>query len=430
MRSSVAALVLLAGLSIWPIPSVARADAPSQGFAGLDDPEDPQNLLPAIEERGAQRDSLFPVSPLRRFHNLADRGEQRLNDRVGLDVGFTLAQLYQWLSESLPGEDSWGVGTNADFIARWELARGKPHQGQLFAHLQGRWDHGTTAPEDLGVAALGSVIQTGNSYAPYESPEVIVRNLYWQQGSQEAGWAFRIGKITPDGTLATSAHLSTATTFLTAAGVGSFAIAHADSGLGFVGAWYPSDRVTLVGLISDANADRSDFGRIGELDFFKAIQLNVKIAPQTEKAGYSKLTLWHTDGTKDGRSANGNTGPDGWGFFIKHEQELTADGRAIAILKFGRSFKDSAIYENVAGVSLLLYGPPGPARLQNDLLGLAFNWARPTNLSSEYNVELFYRFPLFPLVDMTISYQSVINPALDPDNDHASAFSIRIRTTF
>jgi hypothetical protein len=68
--------------------------------------------------------------------------------------------------------------------------------------------------------------------------------------------------------------------------------------------------------------------------------------------------------------------------------------------------------------------------MQNDLVGLAFNWARPTNLSSEYNVELFYRFPLFPLVDMTLSYQSVIKPALDPDNDHASAFSIRIRTTF
>ena len=28
------------------------------------------------------------------------------------------------------------------------------------------------------------------------------------------------------------------------------------------------------------------------------------------------------------------------------------------------------------------------------------------------------------------SYQSVIRPALDPTNDHASALSVRIRTTF
>ena len=49
---------------------------------------------------------------------------------------------------------------------------------------------------------------------------------------------------------------------------------------------------------------------------------------------------------------------------------------------------------------------------------------------SEYNLEVFYRFPVLPLVDMTLSYQSIFNPALDLDNDHASVFSMRIRTTF
>jgi hypothetical protein len=68
--------------------------------------------------------------------------------------------------------------------------------------------------------------------------------------------------------------------------------------------------------------------------------------------------------------------------------------------------------------------------MQHDLVGLAFNFARPTGFRTEYNVELFYRFPLFPLVDMTFSYQSVIHPALDPDNNHASAWTVRIRTTF
>jgi len=54
----------------------------------------------------------------------------------------------------------------------------------------------------------------------------------------------------------------------------------------------------------------------------------------------------------------------------------------------------------------------------------------PSEIRSEYNVEAFYRFPLFPSVDTTLSYQSVFNPALDPDNHHASVFSLRIRTTF
>jgi len=42
----------------------------------------------------------------------------------------------------------------------------------------------------------------------------------------------------------------------------------------------------------------------------------------------------------------------------------------------------------------------------------------------------FYRFPVFPTVDMTLHYHAIINPALDPTNDLAHAFSLRLRTTF
>lgn len=37
---------------------------------------------------------------------------------------------------------------------------------------------------------------------------------------------------------------------------------------------------------------------------------------------------------------------------------------------------------------------------------------------------------LFPEVDITLNYQSVINPAFDPTNGHAAAFSFRIRSVF
>ena len=70
--------------------------------------------------------------------------------------------------------------------------------------------------------------------------------------------------------------------------------------------------------------------------------------------------------------------------------------------------------------------------LKNDLVGVGFNWAKTpvSGTRSEYNVEVFYRFPVFPSVDMTLSYQSVINPAFTRDIDHASVFSLRLRTTF
>ncbi len=451
MRSSIVFLVTLACLLSCFVVATANAQDPqvgsnddaqtasddkAKGVQLSDDPDDPENLLLGIQQRHALKNSLFPASPLQRLHEATDQAKQDFYEATHIKLGLTLTHLSQWLSEAPLADDTWGSATDLDFLATWELVdRGEPTQGQLTFHLQGRWDYGTTGPETLGTESLGSLVGTANTFAPY-SPAFLVRNLYWQQGSEEAGWAYRIGKITPDAMLATSAHISAHTTFLPTAAIGPFANALPDSGLGIAGAWYINDRLKLLGIISDANADRNDFGDIGEGDLYTAIELAVKIAPRTPKAGYSKITLWHTDGTEDGLPANGQLGPDGWGFFIKHEQELTADGRAIGILRYGKSFDDSAFYEQQAGAHFLLYNPTGLTQLQNDLLGVGYTWAQATesdpdvDIRSESNLEIFYRFPIFPQVDMTLSYQSVFNPALDPDNDHASAFGIKIRTTF
>jgi hypothetical protein len=316
----------------------------------------------------------------------------------------------------------------------WHLLnKGTPTMGELVVHGQGRWDYGTRGPEELGTFSMGTVIGTADTFSSY-TPTFILRNVFWRQGSPDAGWAYRVGKITPDSLLSTSAHLDSQTTFLPSGGTGPFAIALPDSGFGALGIWYLNDQVALMGLVSDANANRFDYDldSLGDGDFFKAIELHFRVAPQTPKAGYSKITIWHTDGTSDGESANGQLGPDGWGFFLKHEQELTADGRLIGILRYGKSFDDSAAYEQQAGAHLLLYDPSGLGRLKNDLFGVAYNWAQVTEggTRSESNVEVFYRVPIVPLVDMTLSYQSVFNPVLDPENDHVSVFSIRFRTTF
>jgi porin len=410
---------------------VANADEhDDQRLGSLSHPDDPANLLGRIRERGTQKDSLFPVSPLGWLHDITAEVKQPLTE-AGLDLGVRFVHLFQGLSEALPHEDQWGTSSQMNLVATLELFhRKKPTQGQLYFDLEGRWDYGTTGPTPLGSVGLGSSIQTANGFAQYRNT-FLTRNFYWHQGSQQAGWSYRIGKITPDQILSTSAHISPFTTFLPLSSTGPFAIALPDSGLGAVGAWYINDRVTLVGLVADANADRNGWGDIDEGDFFEAVELHVKIAPRTPKAGYSKLTLWHTDGTEDGLPINGETGSSGWGFMVKHEQELTADGRMIGILRYGKSFDNSALYDQLASVHFLLYDPSGPF-LRHDLVGVAFNWAKVPQSSarSEYNVEVFYRFPIFPHVDTTLSYQSVFNPAFDRDNNQASVFSIRVKTSF
>lgn len=397
-----------------------------------DNPEDPENLLISINQRRSQKNSLFTIPALVKFNETIDQGQKYLRDNANLKLGLAFTHVFQWLSEAPLSDEIWGTATTSDFIGTWEFVnKGGPYQGQIVFHVQGRWDYGTTGPEELGVNGLGTLIGTANTFAEY-SPTFLLRNFYWQQGSEEAGWAYRIGKITPDAMLSTSAHIASPLTFLTTGGTGPFANALTDSGLGVAIAWYINNRLKLLGIFSDANANRYNWGDITAGDFYKALEFAVKIAPKTSKAGYSKITLWHTDATKDGQAVNGHLGPEGWGFFLKHEQELTSDGNLIMVLRYGKSFNGSAFYEQQAGASFLLYNPTGITKLQNDLLGLAFTWAQSniSNARGESNIEIFYRFPFFNQLDLSLSYQSVINPALDLNNNFASVFSLRLRTTF
>lgn len=438
MKYSITPLALAISLSCF---STATATAGEQG-TGSDDGgsgsaiggnnEDPSVLLDEITERRAQRDSLLGVSPLKGLHDATDQAKESIYETTHLKLGLNINHLFQGITDALPGNDKWGTTTDLDFVGTWELInRGEPTQGSLFFGLEGRWDYGTTGPQDLGFVSLASQIGTANAFSKY-TPAFILRNLYWEQGSQKAGWAYRIGKITTDAILATSRHITPVTTFLPNGGTGLFSSGYPDSGLGAVGVWYPSDRFRILGLVSDANGNRYDFGDIGAGDLYKAFELGVKIAPKTEKAGFSKFTFWHNDGTKDGKPINASTGNKGYGMTVKLEHEFTDDGNAVGILRWGKSWDDSSLYDQQVGVHFLLYDPPGPAGMQNDLVGIAGNWVKASadGARDEYNVELFYRFPLFTGLDTTLSYQSVINPALTREIDHASVFSLRIRAVF
>jgi hypothetical protein len=428
--------VMLTGLLSWSTFAMAqntRTDSgDNQGDPLSSDPNDPGNLLQEIQRGDAQREALFPVSPLGGFRDLTIQAKQRIYEATGFKLGVAITNLGQGLSQALPGEARSGTTTDLDFVVKRELInKGKPNHGGVYFQLEGRWDYGTTGPQDLGFSSLASAGGTANSFSAY-NPTFLTRNLYWQHGSREAGWAYRAGKITPDATLLTSSHISPVTTFLPNVGTGIFAAGFPDSGLGVVGALFPNDRVAIGGLVSDANANRFNWGDVGAGDYYKALEVAVKIAPRTQKAGYSKFDLWHNDGTKNGLPINASSGREGWGFAMKLEQELTADGRAVGIFRYGRSFDGSAIYKQQAGVSFVLYDPSDPIRIKNDLFGVAFNWVESVVVGTrdEYNFEAFYRFPIFPVVDATLSYQSVIHPALTTSIDHASAFSLRLRTTY
>jgi hypothetical protein len=394
--------------------------------------QDPSVMLQEIEQRRTEKDSLLKVSPLKGLHDAADKWHENLYQKTHINLGTSIHHLFQWLSESFPGTDDWGTATDMDINAAWDLTnRGKPSQGSLTLQLETRWNWGTTGPMALGPTSLGMLQNTGNTYDKYV-PVTIIRNLYWQMGGTKSKGALRLGWLTIDSILGTTRHLTPTTSCLTFACTGAFAIGLPDSGLGVVGVWHFNDRVKLLGAVHDANSSRSDFGDVSTSEIFTALDLGVKIAPKTEKAGYSHLIVWHNDGTSDGRPINGSTGKEGWGYYLLHEQELSKDGNTVAVFKWGQAFDGSAYFDRQASASLLIYDPHFIGRISNDATGISLNWVDPSAAGSrhESNVEIWYRFPFFPSLDTTLSYMAIINPALDPDNDFASAFSIRLVSVF
>ncbi len=401
------------------------------GRAIANAPEDVETLLHENQQRRKRRDAVFDWTPLAAFRKQFERFDEATNFKLGM----ASTNLYQRISSVRPGADRSAVASDLDIYGTLVTTnKNEPAQGQVVFQIEGRWDYGTLGPSVMGVTSLGSLIRTADAMSAYTPTFLPFRNLYWQQGSVEAGWTYRVGKITPDQTLGVSRYLNPFSNFFPS---GSVAInqPYADSGLGITAVRYFNKNSYVLGLLSDANADRQNLGDIGEGDFYKAIEFGYKINPQTEQAGYSKITIGHTDGTKDGAPANLNLGPSGWGVSLKWEQELSANGNHVGILKYGRTTNGSGVYKHLASAHYVWQDPPNLpfiSPLHNDMLGFGITYAEPNipGTREETIAEMIYVFPMLPQVDVTLGYQYVHHPALDLGKDSASVFNFRIRTTF
>ena len=186
--------------------------------------------------------------------------------------------------------------------------------------------------------------------------------------------------------------------------------------------------------MADAAGDRTNFGDIGQGNFFKAVEFQAQLFPLTQDAGYSSLTLWHTDGTDDPSDAgDSSTGEDGWGFFAKYEQELSTDGKNIGIIRFGRSYDNAAAYRKQGSIRYVRVDPWDPFGLEDDRFGIAASFVDPIINPfdrDEWGIDAFYRFNLFERVEASLGYQVIFDPAFNPDEDSISVFSFRLTQFF
>ncbi len=374
---------------------------------------------------------LFKSDSLEMFYKNLDESRKSLHEATGLKYGFMHSHLFQAATDSLPDQDHVGFATITALYGQWDLLNtGTATAGQINFGVEARWGYGDLlTPSELGFAGIGSATGTADPYGATD-PAIVLREVFWRQGSPEAGWSYRIGKITTDRLLGTSDFIDPVSLGFPVGSQGASSIALPDSGLGMAAAVYPNDRFRMGVVISDANGDRTNFGDIGKGDLFKAIEFQAQIIPQfTENAGFSTFTLWHSDGTSDRQPMGSSTGADGWGFFVKLEQELTPDGQNIGIVRFGKSYDGAAVYKAQASVRYVRVDPPDPFDLSDDRFGIALSWVDPvgnTTGRGEYSVDTFYRFNLFQKIETSVGYQAIFDPVFNPYDDFISVFSLRL----
>ncbi len=412
----------------------AAAQTDSASNNGFASPDDPSNRVDVHQEL-RERDSIFEPEEWHQFYKALDASRANLHEITGIKLGAFHSTLVQEASDSLPGQDTTGLATITGLYGTWDIVeRGDPSAGQISIGVEARWGYdGLLTPSQLGTIGIGSATGTTDPYGA-TSPNVILRELFWRGGSPEQGWDYRIGKITPDRLLTGSDYIDPVSLGLPVGSQGSPSIAFPDSGLGFAVGFYPTDRFRFGVVLADANGNRANWGRIGEGNFFKAVELQAKLFPLTDKAGFSTFTVWHTDGTNDPANAgDSSTGEAGWGYFVKFEQELSKTGKDIGMIRFGQSFDGAAVYKQQGSIRYVRVDPPDPFGLKDDRFGIAASYVSPLANPfdrNEWGIDTFYKFNLLERVETTFAYQYIRNPTFNTFDDDVHVFSFRLSQFF
>jgi len=414
---------------------LAQTNKPNTSFSR--GAEEPPNLL---KPDPVKRKSVLPFAPLQPANDAWKVFDDALIEKINLNLGISLTTAYTKMSESLPDTEDNGFGYDVGFFGEWSLLKvGSKWEGFLSFLVQGRDSLFTEdSPGDLFLNA-GSLAGPVDSFDNDQG--FVVREMWWQQGSKDAHLIYRVGKIAPDTIVGTISQFDSANLDFMALGqVVKLSARFADAGLGAAVGFYPQGNSRLRPHIhlyaSDQNGDRSTFGDIDEGEFFTGVEAGFRPFPQTDKAPFWRFSVWHADEQdKEGIA-------EGYGVLAKIEQELSSDGSVIGVLNYGHSW-EGAPAKNQVTARLVIFEPfPRKVDLAGDRLGFAASWIDPAvpGARDEYNLEAYYRFPLFPNLDVTLDFQYMIDPAfipivesVAPDTDTFDdifVFSVRFRTVF
>jgi len=340
-----------------------------------------------------------------------------LKDRYGLQFGVHYTTTFQGASDELTGAEDFAASGIFRVLGAWTLVnRDGPNKGTLDFSVDHRHRLGTDiAPSELGFDAgylgIPAVLFSDIGWA--------LVDLNWQQYLNDGRTGVIVGRYDPNDYLDVLGYGNPWTAFQNLAILFNTSIALPDASIGFgAGHWF-TDQWYGLATINDANGVVSEIDFFeGGAEFYSSAEVGWTLSRKDRYTHNVHFTGWHADNRDDAGV------PESWGFTTG--MNWTFDNTWMPFFRAGWSDGEAPLMNATATLGVLHYRAD-----RSDLIGFAVNWGNPADdaLEDQYTGELFYRLQLSQNLAITPHVQLLIDPALNPDEDHLWIGGIRIRLT-
>ncbi len=340
-----------------------------------------------------------------------------LNDRHGLQLGVHYTTTFQTASDALPGAEDTAASGIFRVLGAWTLLnRDGKNKGTLDFSVDHRHRLGTDiAPSDLGFDAG----YLGIPATLFSDIGWALVDLNWQQYLNDGQTGVIFGRYDPSDYLDVLGYSNPWTAFQNLAILFNTSIALPDASIGFgAGHWF-TDQWYALATINDANGVVSEIDLFeGGAEFYSSAEVGWALSRKDRYTHNVHLTGWHADERDDAGV------PESWGFTTG--MNWTFDNTWMPFFRAGWSDGKAPLMNATATLGMLHYRAD-----RSDLIGFAVNWGDPADdaLGDQYTAELFYRLQLSQNLAITPNVQLLIDPALNPDEDHVWIGGIRMRLT-
>ncbi len=352
-----------------------------------------------------------------------------LESKHGFNLGLDYSALTVFSDQVIDGTDDSASGGMLRLYGRWNLTGdGQSSSGALVYKIEHRHGYGEPAPSDF---YLGNVGYVGFTEPPFSDQGTRWTNLYWRQSLNNGRTTVVGGFLDVTDFVDVYGLASPWLHFMNLAfSTGSAAIdLPNDASLGVAAGHLFDNNVYVIGSLVDRNGDPTEIDDgfdtfFSDKEYFSSIEVGYTSAHSRIALDNVHLTLWHVD-ARDEVGA-----PSGWGANFSWSRYY--NDRLMPFVRAGYTDDSGSLLEKSVSAGLGYRLDPS-TRAAGDLLGAAVNWGEVNEgsfgagLDDQVTVELFYRWQFSQQLALTLDYQYLKDPALNPDHDSASVWALRAR---